>query len=41
LDLIRRCIGSKEPGGARLVELLQCLLHARANARDRVAPVSY
>jgi hypothetical protein len=33
LDLIRQSVGSKEPGGGHLVELLQCLLHAQADAR--------
>jgi len=37
LDLIRQSVGSKEPGGGRLVELLQCFLHAQADARDNVA----
>jgi hypothetical protein len=39
LDLIRQSVGSKEPGGGRLVELLQCFLHAQAEARDSIAPV--
>jgi hypothetical protein len=39
LDLIHRCVGSEEPGGGRMVELLHCLLHARADAGDGVAPV--
>jgi hypothetical protein len=37
LDLIRQSVGSKEPGGGRLVELLQCLLLAQADARDSIA----
>jgi hypothetical protein len=40
LDLIRQCAGSSEPGGGRVVERIQCLLHAQADAhggllRDR------
>jgi hypothetical protein len=38
LDLIRKAVSSKEPGGGRMVELLQCLLHAQADARDDLAP---
>ena len=38
LDLIRRCVGSTVLGGGHLVELLQCLLHAQADARGSVAP---
>jgi hypothetical protein len=33
LDLIRQSVGSKEPGGGRMVELIQCLLHAQASAQ--------
>jgi hypothetical protein len=36
LDLIHRCVGSEEPGGGRMVELLHCLFHARADARDGI-----
>ncbi len=36
LDSIRQCVRADEPGGGRMVELLQCLLHARADARDSV-----
>jgi hypothetical protein len=32
LDLIQQCVGSEEPGGGRMIELLRCLLHARADA---------
>jgi hypothetical protein len=32
LALIRRCADSKEPGGGHMIELLKCLLHARADA---------
>jgi hypothetical protein len=34
LDLIRQCVGSEEPGGGRMIEVLQCLLHARVDSRD-------
>jgi hypothetical protein len=37
LDLIRQSVGSREPGGGRLVELLQCFLHAQTDARDNPA----
>jgi hypothetical protein len=36
LDLIRQCVGSEEPGGGRMVELIQSLLHAQAGARDGI-----
>jgi len=36
LDLIRQCVGSNERGRGRMVELLQCLLHAKADARDGI-----
>jgi len=39
LDLIRQCVSSEEPGGGHMIELLKCLLHARAVARDSVDPV--
>jgi hypothetical protein len=39
LALIRQCKGSTEPGGGRSVELIQCLLHARPDARRSVALV--
>lgn len=38
LALIDECVRSEEPGGGRMVELLRCLLHARADARRCVAP---
>jgi hypothetical protein len=38
LDLIRQSVGSKEPGGGRLVELPQCFLHAQADARNSITP---
>jgi hypothetical protein len=37
LDLIRQSVGSREPGRGRLVELLQCFMHAQADARDNAA----
>jgi len=40
LELIRECVGSEEPGGGHMIELLRCLLHARTDARDSVVPVS-
>jgi hypothetical protein len=36
LDLIRQSVGSKERGGGRMVELLQCFLHAQADAHGSV-----
>jgi hypothetical protein len=39
LDLIRQSVRAQEPGGGHMVELLQCLLHAQAEARDGVPPV--
>jgi hypothetical protein len=39
LDLIRQSVHAQEPGGGRLVELLQCFLHAQADARGSVGPV--
>jgi len=36
LALIRQCKDSTEPGGGRLVELIQCLLHAHADALENV-----
>lgn len=36
LEDIRQCAGSKEPGGGHMVELLRCLLHAKADARGSV-----
>jgi hypothetical protein len=32
LDLIRQSVAAQEPGGGHMVELLQCLLHASAEA---------
>ena len=39
LDLIRRSVHSEEPGGGHMIELLKCLLHARDDAGDGVAPI--
>jgi hypothetical protein len=36
LALIRQCVGSKEPGGGRLAELVRCMLHAQAAARENL-----
>jgi hypothetical protein len=36
LALIRQCMGSKEPGGGRLAELMRCMLHAQAAARENL-----
>jgi hypothetical protein len=36
LALIRQSVGSKESGGGRMVELIQCLLHAQADALQNV-----
>ena len=30
LNLIEKCVGSKEPGGSHLVELIQCFQHGPA-----------
>jgi hypothetical protein len=30
LELIRRCVAAKEPGGGHMVELIQCFLNAPA-----------
>jgi hypothetical protein len=35
LELIRGCIGTREPNGAHLVELVQCILLARRNVKVR------
>jgi hypothetical protein len=37
LNLIEKCVGSKEPGGARLVELIQCFQHGPAKESTEVA----
>lgn len=39
LDLIRESVSAEEPGGGHMIELLKCLLHARAFERDSVDPV--
>jgi len=39
LNLIRRSVYALEPGGAHMVELLQCLLHGQAEEQSSVAPV--
>jgi|HubBroStandDraft_1064217.scaffolds.fasta_scaffold56362_2 hypothetical protein len=39
LDLIRQCVGSEEEGGGHMIELLHCLLHARADTGGSVAPL--
>jgi hypothetical protein len=36
LELIRQSVGSKEHGGGRMVELIQCLLRAQADALENV-----
>jgi hypothetical protein len=40
LDLIRQSVRAEEPGGGHMIELLRCLLHARADVRGSVVPVS-
>ncbi len=32
LNLVRQCVRSEEPDGAHMVQLIQCLLHAQADA---------
>jgi len=34
LSLIRECVGAEEPGGGHMVELLRCMLHARAATQE-------
>ena len=33
LDLIRRSVRAREPGGGHMTEVLRCLLHAQAEER--------
>ena len=42
LDLIRQSVGAQEPGGARMTEVLRCLLHASAEEEvsTSVSPVA-
>lgn len=34
LDLIRRCVAAEEPGGGRMVELIQGVLHGSAQTAN-------
>ena len=37
LDLIAECVRSKEPGGARMAELIQCFFHGPVETPTEVA----
>jgi hypothetical protein len=34
LDLIRESVSAEEPGGGHMIELLRCMLHARAATQE-------
>ena len=34
LDLVRRSVGAREPGGARLTEVLKCFLEGPVETQD-------
>ena len=35
LDLVRRSVGAREPGGGRLTEVLRCVLEGPVETQDR------